>query len=24
VFVLNRSGNAWVLEDVPHSLFNVK
>ena len=24
VFVLYRSGNAWVLEDVPHSLFNVK
>lgn len=24
VFVLNRSGNGWVLEDVPHSLFNVK
>jgi hypothetical protein len=24
VFVLNRVGNAWLLEDVPHQLFNVK
>jgi hypothetical protein len=24
VYVLNRSGTGWVLEDVPHSLFNVK
>ena len=24
VFVLTRAGNAWVLEDVPHQLFNVK
>jgi len=24
VFVLTRAGNTWVLEDVPHQLFNVK
>ena len=24
VFVLNRSGSTWLLEDVPHQLFNVK
>jgi Tfp pilus assembly protein PilF len=24
VFVLNRAGSSWVLEDVPHQLFNVK
>lgn len=24
VFLLTRSGNSWLLEDVPHSLFNVK
>jgi len=24
VFVLNRAGSNWVLEDVPHQLFNVK
>ena len=24
VFVLNRAGNTWLLEDVPHQLFNVK
>lgn len=24
VFVLNRVGSSWVLEDVPHQLFNVK
>jgi tetratricopeptide (TPR) repeat protein len=24
VFVLSRVGNAWLLEDVPHQLFNVK
>jgi len=24
VFILNRVGSAWLLEDVPHQLFNVK
>ncbi|HTF37057.1 MAG TPA: hypothetical protein VK651_02015, partial [Blastocatellia bacterium] len=24
LFVLNRAGNTWLLEDVPHQLFNVK